>query len=57
MSQFIQTINTADRLVAQWRTGAIPFICLCDRLALLGCYNITQSSFTYLSVTYPFRSV
>lgn len=57
MSEFIQTLSEIDRNVALWRSAAIPFICLCDRLILLGAYNVTETHFSFRGVTYPHRSL
>ena len=51
MSAFTSLMNEIDRAVAAWREGAFPFVCLSDRLTLLGAYGIDTEGF-YLNGVY-----
>ena len=57
MTEFVRLVNAIDTVVALWRDGLIPFICLSDRLIALGCYAVTETSCVAHGITIPYRSL
>jgi len=52
MAHLIQTINQADHILEAAKRGLIAFLIATERLADLGCYNITPDSHALDGVTY-----
>lgn len=47
MASLIKTINQADQILSQYRKGETPFLIACEKLAELGCYNITPHGYAF----------
>lgn len=50
MASLIKTINQADQILLQYHRGETCFLVACERLADLGCYNITPKSYSVSGV-------